>query len=70
MRQPNLFDPDKTVVTPCPVPGCGAIRYPGQDKVTTCEVDRDRAVGTGRRFRPKTCLNAYDPEHAEFPEGF
>lgn len=71
MSQPSLFDPSQTVPTPCPVPGCQAIRFPGQTKVPTCDVDRDRALGISPRWkRPGGCLNTYDPAHDPFPKGY
>jgi len=69
VKQPQLFDPARTSPTPCPVPGCQAIRFPNQERVTTCEVDRDRALGHSRR-RPAWCLNASNPQTDPFPEGY
>lgn len=58
-----LFDPDRTTPTACPVGHCPAIRFPAQDKVPTCAHDLEREPVA----RPKGCLNAYRPEHAEIP---
>lgn len=67
MNQSTLFDPSRTSPTPCSVPGCQAIRFPGQQLVPTCEHDRDQAFQGWTRNRPRGCLNAYDPQHAEIP---
>lgn len=66
----KLFDPSRTSPTPCPVPGCQAIRFPNQERVVTCEVERERALGNPNRYRPSICLNAYDPATASFPDGY
>jgi hypothetical protein len=68
MTDRPLFDVDRTVPTACPVPGCNAIRLPGQDKVTNCQVDAARAVEW--TARPKACLNQFDPTANPWPEGF
>jgi len=65
--QHELFDQSTVGPTPCPVPGCGAIRTTGQDKVPTCAVDRSRALEGYSTSRPAGCLNTYKPEHAEIP---
>lgn len=64
--QRALFDADTTVDKPCPVPGCGAIRLPGQDQVVTCAHD----LNPEPRRRPAACLNAHDPHTAPFPPGY
>lgn len=64
--EPRLFDPATTTPTRCPVGSCGAIRFPGQDRVPTCDVDRQRATGDWVR-RPKACLNQHDPATASIP---
>jgi len=66
----RLFDPTRTSPTPCPVTGCQAIRFPNQDRVVTCHVDREHSLGNYKHRRPEGCLNAYDPAHAPFPEGY
>jgi len=63
MNEPQLFDPDTTCPTACPVGHCGAIRFPTQQKVTTCAHDLE----PDPKRRPRGCLNAHDPEHAEIP---
>ena len=65
MNQPELFDTSRTVSTACPVPGCGAIRLPGQDRVVTCDVDLARA--TAWVTRPPNCLNMPKPQHTGIP---
>jgi hypothetical protein len=64
-NQHELFDPSTTVPTACPVGWCPAIRLPAQTKVPTCAHDLDREGP-----RPRGCLNAHDPAHAPWPEGF
>jgi hypothetical protein len=63
----TLFDPDRTMTAKCPV--CGELREPGEDKTRHCVYEYDRDVGIYRP-RPVGCLNAHDPVHAPFPEGF
>ena len=70
MKQSTLFDPSRTQPTPCPVLRCAAIRFPEQDKVPTCESERERTFANAAGSRPRGCLNAHDPEHAPFPKGF
>jgi hypothetical protein len=70
MTQGSLFDPERTMPTACTVPGCGAIRLPGQDTVVTCRCDLDRAVDGWTGNRPRLCLNVWDPSAAQFPEGY
>lgn len=65
----QLFDPDKHVPKPCPVPGCGAIATPGQTQVPTCRIDHERAHTGDHIRRPSNCLNAFQPP-GELPEGF
>jgi hypothetical protein len=65
----RLFDPQTTVPTPCPVRGCSAIRFPGQERVISCDIDRARALGH-RAWRPAGCLNGTDPQTTPWPEGF
>lgn len=69
MNQAELFDPSRTIATACPVPGCGAVRLPQQERVPTCAIDQQRATGDWPR-RPQSCLNSVDPATAEWPEGF
>jgi hypothetical protein len=61
VKQTELFDPSRTVATPCAVPGCGAIRLPGQHKVPTCQTDLSRATEGWTRTRPRACLNQPQP---------
>ena len=68
-KQLHLLDVTKTIATACPVPGCGAIRLPGQDKVITCEHERVAFLERDHR-RPNGCLNAFDPTADPFPEGY
>lgn len=70
MTQPGLFDPNTTVDMACPVPGCQAVRFAGQERALTCRHDLDQAAGDVRTPRPRACLNAHDPAHAQFPTGF
>ena len=63
----TLFDVDRTTTAVCE--SCGATREPGEDKAPECGIDAARAQGHGLA-RPKGCLNAHDPAHAPFPEGF
>lgn len=70
MTQPGLFDPNTTVDMACPVPGCQAVRFAGQERALTCRHDLDQASGAIPARRPKACLNTIDPQHAPFPEGF
>lgn len=63
---PALFDPANLAEQRCPVPGCGAIRFPQQNKAITCAHDLD----PNRRRRPRECLNRVDPAIAPFPEGY
>lgn len=65
--QPQLFDVDRTTPQACPVPGCGAIRLPGQDKVVTCEYDTAKHFGEWTGGRPKGCPNYPRPEHQPIP---
>lgn len=67
MNDRTLFDVDRTTTAFCPV--CHAARLAGQDNAPKCLVDIDRSMGNNRP-RPKGCLNAHDPAHAPFPEGF
>ena len=67
MNEPQLFDPARLTSTPCPVPGCSAIRLPGQDKVPTCDTDRQRATATEWVRRPNACLNQPNPTTAQIP---
>ena len=69
MNDRALFDVDRTVSTACPVPGCGAIRLPGQAKVITCDYERVVFLERDHR-RPKGCLNTFDPTADPFPEGY
>ena len=69
MTDRTLFDVGKTVSTACPVPGCGAIRLPGQTTVPTCQTDLDRATQGWTSNRPKNCLNQWDST-APFPQGY
>ena len=61
MNQAALFDPEPRH---CPVPGCGAILLPNQDRVITCHHDL-QPDQTERR--PKACLNTYNPAKAPIP---
>ena len=63
--QPALFDASKMSPQTCPVPYCSAIRFPAQDRVVTCHIDRERI--TGWISRPKTCLNTVDPATEPIP---
>lgn len=63
----QLFDPATTQPAPCPVPGCAAIRLPGQTgPLPTCQHDLDRAAGI-HELRPKACANKVDPSTAPIP---
>lgn len=64
--QPALFDASQTSPTPCPVNGCGAIKFPNQDRVPTCACDKERALA-GYTPRPTGCLNAINPAHTGIP---
>lgn len=67
MVTPQLFDPATTEPAPCPVPGCAAIRLPGQQgQLLTCQHDLDRAAGV-HELRPKACANNVDPATAPIP---
>lgn len=64
--QRPLFDPTSLQALPCPVPGCQAIRTPGQTgRIITCSHDLDR---DGRR--PRGCLNRVDNAHTPWPQGY
>lgn len=63
MNERPLFDVDRTTHVRCEV--CGAVRSPLEDKAPACTYDANRDGP-----RPKGCLNAHDPAHAPFPEGF
>lgn len=67
MNQPTLFDPARTSPTPCPVPGCEAIRFPNQHRTPTCHIDRERALGGDWVRRPAQCLNHPTPESDPIP---
>lgn len=68
MSEPlELFDASRVVDAVCPV--CGALRPAGEPRAVDCQIDRDRDAGAFPR-RPAGCLNAIDPAHAPFPEGF
>ena len=58
--QPALFQVDTTTTSQCPV--CGAVRAAGDDKAPACAYDAHR---DGKR--PRGCLNAHRPEHADIP---
>jgi hypothetical protein len=68
MTDRTLFDPDRTTDAVCIL--CGATREPGQDKAPLCLHDRDSLEYGIHSRRPTKCLNAHDPAHAPFPEGF
>lgn len=64
MNQRELFDPDRTVATSCPIGHCQAVRLPSQTgRIISCAHDLDPES----RRRPSGCLNEYRPEHAEIP---
>ena len=63
MKQPTLFDADRTQTTSCPV--CGELRESDEAIVRHCPSDHWADGYPGKR--PVGCLNAYDPEHAEIP---
>lgn len=69
MTQPELFDKQQVTDTVCPVPGCQAIRFAGQQRAPTCRHDRDQALGNYGR-RPKQCVNTIDPATSPWPDGF
>lgn len=67
MSTQPLFDPASLQPLPCPVPGCQAIRLPGQNgRVPTCQHDLE----PDQRRRPNGCLNRHDPHTAPFPPGY
>ena len=66
MNDPQLFDPERTIPTACPVGHCEAIRLPGQDRVVTCSHDLEPAHPY-RTKRPKGCLNAIDNRYQGIP---
>ena len=68
-NQRPLFDVDRTTDTRCPLPGCHAIRYAGEQRTVSCEYELVTSYIEGTR-RPKGCLNAHDPAHAPFPDGY
>lgn len=62
MKQPELFDPARTITVRCDV--CGATRKPDEERAPDCRVDRDRDTYPRR---PLGCLNTYDPATAAIP---
>ena len=67
----QLFDPATLEPAPCPVPGCGAVRLPGQTgPLLTCQHDLDRAAGDTTTRRPRNCANTINPAHTPWPDGF
>lgn len=62
---PALFDVKRLGPIVCHV--CGATRDPDEPRAVACSVDRDRELYPRR---PTGCLNAIDPAHTPFPDGY
>ena len=65
-KQLQMLDTRQVADTVCPVPGCGAIRFAGQERTPTCMHDLDLHVDR-RKPRPRLCVNAYDPATTPIP---
>lgn len=67
MNDRTLFDVAKVGGSKCPY--CDVVRDERMPITRQCPIDRARSEGEYIQ-RPKGCLNAHDPAHAPFPEGY